>query len=57
MWITISGWSYEGECANTMQLHNSENEARGWVENNRYGGYTKLMCLQPDGSFKFMGKI
>jgi hypothetical protein len=57
MWITIVGWSFAGENAESMQLHKSENEAREWAKNNRNGDYTMLMCLQPDGSFKFVCKV
>jgi hypothetical protein len=58
MWITISGFSYEGDCAYTMRWHKSRTAAREWVSSNkRIGDYTKLMRRQPDGSFKFIDNI
>jgi hypothetical protein len=54
MFISISGYRHEGENANSMHLHASEGEAKRWAKKNPRGDYTKLMRLQPDGSFKYV---
>ena len=54
MFISISGYKFEGEDANSMHLHASEDEAKEWAKKNLRGNYTKLMRLLPDNSFEYV---